>query len=136
MSTPVHSRQRGDARRCRRRKRTRSALKRTRVFVLRSRLLRDIVAAISAEHSDIEVLDDVVDLRTARLRLRSGEAAVLICPEAAEADMADLLYDHPRLRVLVVEDGGHASFLWELFPLKRPLGELGLDCLLEAIRGD
>jgi DNA-binding transcriptional LysR family regulator len=105
-------------------------------LVLRSRLLRDIVATIAAEHPDIEVLDDVVEMHAVSGLLRAGEAAVLICAGAEGLSVADLLYDHPRLRVLVVEEGGRTSFLWELFPLKRPLGELGVDCLLGAIRGD
>jgi hypothetical protein len=105
-------------------------------LVLRSRLLRDIVATIAADCPDIEVLDQVVDPPAVSRLLGAGEPAVLICPGADDLAVADLLFEHPRLRVLVVEDGGRTSFLWELFPLRQPLGELGVDCLLGSIRRD
>ena len=53
---------------------------------------------------------------------------------AAEA-LGDLLYGHPRLRVLTLEGGGRHSHIHELVPTATPLGQLSRRGLLAAVRG-
>jgi DNA-binding NarL/FixJ family response regulator len=48
------------------------------------------------------------------------------CPE--------LFVDHPRIKVLALEDDGRQGFLWELHPRRTAIGEMSPSLLLRTIR--
>jgi hypothetical protein len=57
-------------------------------------------------------------------------------PGVAPRVLTRLLDDHPRLRILVVEDGGQSGSLWELRPARTRLGELSPRLLVRAIHDE
>ncbi len=83
-------------------------------------MLCDILAAVLSAEPDMEVVGVVVVLA-----LEDSEL-----PE----DCGRLLHAHPRMRVLGVASDGRRGFLYELRPLKAPLGELSPQGLVETIR--
>jgi DNA-binding transcriptional LysR family regulator len=114
-------------------------LDRIRVLVVGSRLLRDIIEEIAAAHPDIEVLEDVPQRAGMEEALCGSGAAVVVCDEddaPATTSLDELLYRHPLVRMLVIQKGRRGSFLCELRPHRRPLGELGPDGLIAVIRDD
>jgi hypothetical protein len=113
-------------------------LDRIRVVVVGSRLLRDIIEQITANQPDIEVSEGVPKGRAVDGSLSAGRTGVLVWAGEDEPDSSrfdELLYKHPRLRIILVREALRRSFLLELRPHRRPLGELGPDDLLAAIRG-
>jgi hypothetical protein len=116
-----------------------SSLKRIRVLVVGSRLLRDIVERITVDHPEIEVLEDVPQRGALGGALRESQPTVVVCdgddaPSSSRLD--ELLHRYPLVRILVIQKARRGSFLCELRPHKRSLGELGPDDLIAVIRND
>jgi hypothetical protein len=114
-------------------------LERIRVLVVGSRLLRDMVEQITVDHPDIEVLDDVPQRAVLEEALSGSQPTVVVCdgddaPVSSRLD--ELLYRFPLVRILVIQPAGAGSFLCELRPHRRTLGELGPDGLIAVIRHD
>jgi hypothetical protein len=49
-------------------------------------------------------------------------------------DYAEILYVHPRLRLLALDHRGASTCLYELCPHRRPLGELSPEMIRTAVR--
>ena len=100
------------------------------------RLLHDIVR--SALESEIDV--DLVSTDIAPSELHSASAVdradvVILCEEEpASDDYGDVLFAHPRIRLIGISDRGRGAFLYELQPCRFPLGELSPTTLLRAVR--
>jgi DNA-binding NarL/FixJ family response regulator len=102
-----------------------------------SGVLRDIVRDALVGKPDIEVIADVTD-GGAAAAAEALQPTTLVwgsdVPISAEA-LHDVLYRHPRVRVLTVERDGRKGHLHELVPHTAVLGELSPQRLLAAIRG-
>jgi hypothetical protein len=67
------------------------------------------------------------------------DPAVVICgacPQDGAAVLAGLLFDRPRMRVLVIHGDGRWGQLVELAPRRTHLAELSPALLLMAVRGE
>ena len=104
------------------------------VLVEMPRILREIIEQAVADEPDMEIVE--------------GDAGPLL--EAVEASKADfviagadydlgevarVLAERPRLRVLAVSGVGREAFLYELRPTRTPLGEVSPRTIVDAIRG-
>ena len=101
-------------------------------------VLRDIVRDALVGKPDIEVIADVADGGVAAAAEALKPTTVVWgseTPISAEA-LHDVLYRHPRLRVLTVERDGRKGHLHELLPHSSALGELSPQRLLAAIRNE
>jgi DNA-binding NarL/FixJ family response regulator len=112
-------------------------LDRTRIVLIdMPRMLREIIREVVAAEPGAEVVAEFgepVDLVPAVLAHRAG--FVILGADLAAGEVARLLDELPRTRVLGVADDGGQSFLYELRPHMVELGEISPERLLEAIRG-
>ena len=99
-------------------------------------ILAEIVTQVLKTQDDFEVLhrarpDEVLaaahehDVRLVLLELNDGELPPL---------GAELLAARPSLKVLGIEAHGRSASLYELKPVRTPLGELSAEKLAEAVR--
>ena len=96
-----------------------------------SEMLRDIVARILKREPGFEVYTAELDVTHA---LEETEADVVITATRDEGAQLDILWLHPRLRVLVLRDDGREASLYRLQPQERFLGKVSPESLVEAIR--
>jgi len=100
-------------------------------------LLLDFVKSIITAESDMTIakpLEPKTDIASA---VRDTDTQVLIVGCDASSNLEQwmsLLYEQPRLKVLVLEEMGRTAQLLELRPHRTPLGELSRKGLLSAIR--
>lgn len=100
-------------------------------------ILREIVHSIVADQPDVEIVAEMQEPRDLALAMQVSRPDVLILGGAEGEDRnarVELLYAHPRLKVLEVSTSGREAFLHELVPRCTPLGELSPDELLKAVR--
>ncbi len=101
------------------------------------RLLRDLVDAITSAEPDMVIAGEHLDEADERRALALIDTDILIAAESgtSRADRwIDLLYEHPHLKVLVLEQTGRTAQLYELRPHRTPLGEVSRAGLVNAIR--
>lgn len=99
------------------------------------RILRDIVVQAVADEPDLDVV--VLEEHGTALRqaVESSEADFVIAGADYDfREVAQVLEDRPRLRVLAVAGHGREAFLYELRPTRTPLGEVSPRTIVEAIR--
>jgi hypothetical protein len=77
---------------------------------------------------------DVELLETADVGAGTRGANAVICADRTLAEVCDVLYANPRVRVLTVEDDGRRGSVHELVPHSHTLGELSPAVLLAAVR--
>ena len=100
-------------------------------------LLLDFVSSIIAAEPDMTIArlrEPESDISSA---VRDTDAQVLIVGSDASSDLEQwmsLLYQLPRLKVLVLEQMGRTAQLYELRPHRTPLGEVSRTGLVSAIR--
>ena len=117
----------------------------TRVRVLVAglpRLLREVVEGVVRTQPDLDLVEVAVAADAGPAALRAAVAAsaaevaiVGLASEAAVATYDDVLFAHPRLRLLALTGDGRAATLYELRPHKTALGDASADLLLGAIGG-
>ena len=93
------------------------------------RLLEEVLVAMLARASDIEIVNDEV--------AQPGDAVdVLIMglDQAKEVRVHELLLARPSMRVLGVAANGRRITFYELRPHRTPLGELSADGLVSLVR--
>jgi hypothetical protein len=68
--------------------------------------------------------------------VEGGEIDVLLMPAADDGsvDYMQVLWRHPRSRVVLVAPSGERAVMYELFPRRVVLGDLGPATLADAIR--
>jgi hypothetical protein len=101
-------------------------------------MLLDIIADAVTGQADME-LKGSFDTCDGLLAASTPQADVLILSmklDRLSAACRDLLYVYPRARFLAITDDGKGAFLYALRPHRFPVGELTLNDLLAAIRGD
>jgi hypothetical protein len=91
------------------------------------RLLADVVrSAFATGEADFEELDGAGEAAAPDRAGGAGHDAVIAGVEDAwERDVIELKREHPGVVVLGVRSDGRRTWLYELVPHPRPLGELG-----------
>ena len=100
-------------------------------------MLSDIITEhVNREH-DLEVVGVVSRLWDLSRDISASDVDVLIValPDEDAGACEVLLWSHPRLRMLTVTREGRESYLHELRPSKRRLGELSPEGVVAAVRG-
>jgi len=98
-------------------------------------LLLDIVRNALRHEPDLEVIP--LEQRSVAVAIGKKKVDILILGSAEEFagfDYRELLYAHPRLRVLAVLEDGRNTALYELYPRETKLGALSPAGLVRAIR--
>lgn len=100
------------------------------------RMLGEIVGELVRTQPDLCIVGDYGDRGRAleAIERTSPDVVILGLEGLARPDVADLLGHHPALRVLAVSADGSESYLYELRPQERMLGEVSPRTLLTAIR--
>jgi hypothetical protein len=101
------------------------------------RLLRDLVDAITSAEPDMIIVGEHFTEADERSALALIDADILIVSEGGESRAErwlSLLYEHPKLKVLVLEQTGRTAQLYALRPHRTPLGEVSRAGLVDAIR--
>jgi DNA-binding NarL/FixJ family response regulator len=109
---------------------------RARVVLLElPRLLQEIVERAVGGQPDMEIVADLPTARTLPAALAEARADVVISGAGHDsAELSDLLEERSRLKVLAVSNDGRDAVLYELRPVRTPLGELSPRTIVEAIR--
>jgi hypothetical protein len=107
------------------------------ILVDMPQMLREIMRELVSHERDLEIVGEFGDQDAALQVIDGRGAAVLITSlnQSAHLGIANLLSKAPHLRVLAVSGDGRESFLYELRPDERPVGELSRQTFLAAVRG-
>jgi len=100
-------------------------------------MLGDIVREIVDAQPDMQVVGRLVDARElVRTAIATDADFVVLGLEDGRlpGSCDQLLELDPAIRVLAVDGDGRRSFVYQLEPRMRPLGELSPDALVAAIR--
>ena len=114
-----------------------SALHQIRVVLLeKPRLLQEIVRAVLEGQPDVEIESIRLEPRELESAAIVDSADVLIVAEEdrVSSDYAEILYAHPRLRLIAISGTERNAAVCELRPHRVPLGILSPETLLGAIR--
>ncbi|HYH78825.1 MAG TPA: hypothetical protein VEX86_03490 [Longimicrobium sp.] len=103
-------------------------------MAVESPVLRDALREILAQAPDVEVVDGLVPRGGGDAP--PGPDVVLLSTRDPENETAPalMLSRFPRSRVLALSGDARRAFLYELRPHRTPLGELGRERLLAAVR--
>lgn len=89
-------------------------------------MLTEILGDTLAEIDDVELVSERSS--DAPEHLLIARAGVL-----TQDEVVRLLYEHPRLKVVTVQEVGAHAHLFELRPERVDLGELSSECLAELV---
>ena len=102
-------------------------------------LLFQIVAGVVSRTPETEVVGSVDDVENLAAQVRSSGADVLMMPVSDRPDdeaVWPLLYQFPRLKVVVIARNGEGGFVHELRPLVQALHELSTGVLQAVLQRD
>jgi DNA-binding NarL/FixJ family response regulator len=106
------------------------------VLVDMPRILREIIERAVADEPDMEIVDSEAGNMPLREAIEASEPDFVIAGADYDfGEVARVLDERPRLRVLAVAGDGREAFLYELRPTRTPLGEVSPRTIVEAIRG-
>jgi chemotaxis response regulator CheB len=99
-------------------------------------MLRELLVRIVAQAPDIEIVADLPDddLRSPSALQRQADVVVVDSDRAPVEDVAALLLERCRTKVLGLSSDGRRAFLHELRPHRVPLGELSPAAFVDVIR--
>lgn len=100
-------------------------------------MMREIVTTTLGAQPDMHVVATVEaedTLADAVVRTQADVVVVGLAPNASPTTYDDLLYQHPRLRVLMVTDDGRGALLSALRPQQVAIDDVSPAGLVEAIR--
>jgi DNA-binding NarL/FixJ family response regulator len=100
-------------------------------------MLLNIITDTIAAHSDLDIVskrDRATGLLEAAENTNADVVVVARSGAAIETAFDELLYRHPRLKVIEILDEGRYGTLHELQSRHRSLGEMSPPQLVEAIR--
>ncbi|HEY0150514.1 MAG TPA: hypothetical protein VGB92_00860 [Longimicrobium sp.] len=99
-------------------------------------VLRDVLREILAQAPDLVLLDGAPPPVDGSREVPAHADVVVITDPSPENETvpALMLYRSPRTRVLALSGDARHAFLYELRPHRTPLGELGRERLLAAVR--
>jgi DNA-binding NarL/FixJ family response regulator len=98
---------------------------------------REIVYSALEQERDLTLVDEVRGCRALEQALRRAPADIVIWAlngQDMPSACPSIFRRYPRLKVLTIRDDGRRSFLWELLPTRRELGELSSQQLVAVIR--
>jgi DNA-binding NarL/FixJ family response regulator len=99
-------------------------------------MLREIIERAVTGQPDMEIIDDALPSAIVPEALRRARADVVISAEHHDsAALNHVLWELPRLKVLVVSADGRETALHELRPNRIELGEVSPQTIVDAIRG-
>ena len=100
-------------------------------------MLSGIITELVSAEPDLAIVGELDDCDQTLEAIERNRADVVIAglDGVAPAQVSYLLSERPRLRILAVSGDGGESFLYELRPYERLLGEISPQTLLAAIRG-
>lgn len=100
------------------------------------RILREIIERAVADEPDMEIVDSEAGNMPLREAIEASEPDFVIAGADYDfGEVARVLDERPRLRVLAVAGDGREAFLYELRPTRTPLGEVSPRTIVDAIRG-
>jgi chemotaxis response regulator CheB len=106
------------------------------VLVDMPRILREIIERAVADEPDMEIVDSEAGNMPLREAIEASEPDFVIAGADYDfGEVARVLDERPRLRVLAVAGDGREAFLYELRPTRTPLGEVSPRTIVDAIRG-
>ncbi len=97
-------------------------------------MLRDIVAGILVEQSDMEVVEGAAAMSSLERVIECVDADVVVAGRDDPALAKRLVTRRPRLKVLTVTGDGRESCGYQLRPQRAPLGEISPSRLVDEIR--
>lgn len=113
-------------------------MKRIRILAAQMpRMLQDMVDSIIAAEPDMMIAGEWARGSDIAEAVACADADILIVADDAIRGVEQwdsLLFDRPRLKVLVLEQTGRTALLYELRPQRTPLGEVSRAGLVSAIR--
>jgi DNA-binding NarL/FixJ family response regulator len=112
-------------------------LQRTRIILSGlPRMLGEIIRELVRTEPDLCIVGEYRDRGQAleAIERKTPDVVITGLERLARPDVADLLGHHPAVRVLAVSADGSESYLYELRPHERMLGEVSPRTLLTAIR--
>ena len=97
-------------------------------------ILREIIERAVGGEPDLELVQSGPE-RSLRAAVEASAAEFVISGADHDfAEVARLLDERPRLRVLAVAGDGREAFLYELRPTRTALGEVSQQAIVDAIR--
>jgi hypothetical protein len=96
-------------------------------------MLSEIVREILSHEPGIAIAAEVADVSAAEVR-PADVAIVGSDGEELPDPWEELLFEHPRMKVLTVSSDGRTTFLFELRPHREALGEVSPATLIDAVR--
>jgi hypothetical protein len=112
-------------------------LEQTRILLLGvTAMLAELVKGIASADQRLRIvgtLDDAADLLDVSRRRRPHVVVVVIDGDELPAACRELLDARPRTRIVGLAEQGRAGVLWEMRPVRTPIGELSPDTLRAAL---
>jgi hypothetical protein len=100
------------------------------------RMLREIIERAVADEPDMVLVEaDAPELPLHEAVESAGADFVIAGSDYDFGEVAQVLDERPRLRVLAVAGDGREAFLYELRPTRTPLGQVSPRTIVDAIRG-
>ncbi|MEA2588616.1 MAG: hypothetical protein QOH66_1543 [Actinomycetota bacterium] len=101
-------------------------------------MLTEIVRGIVEPEPECQVVGEFpgTDLHANSLLTADADVLIVGSDEVREDDVAQIIKDCCRLRILGLSSDGSRALLHELRPQRIPLGELSPARLLSVVRGD
>ena len=104
-----------------------------------SRILGDVVGSALADDPNVEITGEPVDLGSTLEATRRLRPSVVICgrpPDELPGLYECLLDSDPRLRIVELTADGRRCRVHELVPSVVDLGEISLERMVAAVRGE
>jgi hypothetical protein len=114
----------------------RGHLKHTRIAVIGNGLALEIVRELTSQERDLKIVRKPgVAVPAPEAVARGADVVVIGFDGPVRTKVANLLAERGHLRVLAISADGGESFLYELRPHERLLGEISKKTLLAAVKG-
>ncbi|MEP6732535.1 MAG: hypothetical protein ABJE10_17960 [bacterium] len=101
------------------------------------RMLSEIIESVVEGQEDMSIVGaiDTRDRVLATLETTHADVVIVGLRSAETTTALDpVLYDRPRLKLLAISGDGRSSYLYELKPYCKPLGDVSPSGLVDAIR--
>lgn len=96
-------------------------------------LLEGLVVNAFQKRGSLKIIGNYQDLSQYLSRIDDEEPSLILIESAQSNDYSDVLYSHPRVRLVSIENSGRKFHLWKLVPHLQTLGEASPDELVSEI---
>jgi DNA-binding NarL/FixJ family response regulator len=100
-------------------------------------MLMDIVKNVVASQDDFELAGEIIGregLLKVATQVQADFVILRASPEPDTEEYHELLYGHPRMKIIAIAADGREAAMHELHPRLIPLGEVAPETLITAIR--